>query len=73
MSVQHGKNFNAELIIPTFEQNSFIPALFVGIINHYLFLSLSVALTLVEGHKVSRMQNISGPFSPTVLTDQNKV
>ena len=37
----------------TFQQDSFIPAVPIGIIDHYYIIPLSVTLTLAEGHKVT--------------------
>ena len=45
--------------------NFFIPAMFIGIIDFYNFIPLSLTLTMAGGHKVSTKQNLSARFSCT--------
>ena len=47
--------------------NSPICTMLIGTIDHYHFILLSVTLTLPEGHKVSRKQNMLAAFSQSLL------
>ena len=46
-----------------FQPNVFIPAVLIGTIELFHFISLSMTLTLAGGHKVNRMQNLWTSFS----------
>ena len=65
LSVLRDKNSNAGHYTQTL--NSFRPAILTGAIDLHHLISLLVALTLVEGHKVSRKEGPMGSFSCILL------
>ena len=58
LAILCGKNFNNGHNLQTTSPNSFIPAMLIGTIDVYHFVSLLVVLTFAEGHKVSRKQDL---------------
>ena len=59
----HGQNFNIEHNVQTFQSKFFIPSMFVGIIDFFLFIPLPMIFTLAWGHKISAKQNLLASFS----------
>ena len=53
--------------LQTFQQNSFVTAMFIDIIDFCRCIPLAVELILLHGHKINiRQQSLSVPFSSTV-------
>ena len=72
LAILHGKKFNGEHCMQTFQSNLFIPAKLIGTIVFYHFKPLSMILTLAGGHKVSRKRNqLASIFH--VSNDQDEV
>ena len=62
-SVSCGQNFNVRYYTQTFQPDSFIHAMFIGTIDFYQSVPLSMTLTLAGGHMVSTKQNFLALFA----------
>ena len=59
------KNCNDGHYTQTVQPNLLIPVVFIGNVDFYHFVLLSLTLILPGGHKVSAKQNMLASFSPT--------
>ena len=71
-AVLHGKSLYVEHQAQTCEQNLFIPAMLVGIIDFYHFIPLSVTLTLTGDHKTKESKTSWLHFLPDFSTNQDE-
>ena len=66
-TILHGKNFTVICYLLKFQPNSFIFAMLVGTVRCDHFILHMMTLTLAEGNKVNRKQNLWDSFSLKVL------
>ena len=62
-----GKNLNVGHYTQTVQPDLFMPAMFIGTIDFYHFIPLSLTLNLPWNHKVSMKQNLLASVSPTLF------